>query len=156
MVVPLFDPAAHGGSRSSKVAGHGCLTSVLTLVVIVVLAVIIAVVVLVQDDHAADAPLPRTDYSISVSCCTTNQFGQTVAVGTLHRLVERGDYNLQVVGLYFNTNTGQIVGEGGYSVWAPSIGSTLPVTSTVNLPRVPIRATITLRRDNPQPFSLTF
>ena len=156
--MPLFDPAAHGGSRSSKVAGHGCLTSVLTLVVIVLLAVIIAVVVLVHDDHAADAPLPRTDYSISVSCCTTNQFGQTVAVGTLHRLLDRGDYNLQVVGLYFNAETGQIVGEGGYSVWAPSIGSrsTLQVTSAVNLPEVPIRATITLRWDNPQPFNLTF
>lgn len=136
MVVPLFDPAAHGGgSRSSKVAGHGCLPSVLTLVVIVVPAVIVAMVVLVHDDHAAVAPLPRTDNSISVSCCTTNQFGQTVAVGTLHRLLERGDYNLQVVGLSFNAKTGQIVGQGGYSVWAPSIGSSLPVASTVNLPR---------------------
>ena len=91
-----------------------------------------------------------------LSCCTINQFGQTVAVGTVHRLVERGDYKLQVVGLYFNAKTDQIVGQGGYSVWAPSIGSTLPVTSTFNLPKVPIRATITLRRDNPQPFSLTF
>ena len=157
MVVPLFSPGTFNGeSRSPKVAGHGCLTSVLVFLMIVVVAIVIGVMVLVHDDHAAVAPLPSTDYSIAVSCCTVNRFGETVAVGTLHRLSDRGDYNLGVVGRFYNARTGQYIGNGGYSVWAPTIGSTpaLPVTSTTPLPKVALRATITLTWDNPQPFNL--
>ena len=157
MVVPLFRPGTFNGeSRSPESARHGCLTSIVVLLMIVVVAIFIGVMVLVHDDHAAVAPLPPTDYSIAVSCCTVNRFGDTVAVGTLHRLIDRGDYNLGVVGRFYNARTGQYIGNGGYSVWAPTIGSTLalPVTSTTPLPKVALRATITLTWDNPQPFSL--
>src|SRR5208337_3921264 len=103
MVVPLAGPtAANGEPRSPTVARRSWLASVVALMATVAVALVIGAVVLVHDDHAAVAPLPPTDYSISVACCTVDRFGETVAVGTLHRLDERGDYNLQVVGRFYN------------------------------------------------------
>ena len=56
MVVPLFSPGTFNGeSRSPKVAGHGCLTSVLVFLMIVVVAIVIGVMVLYNGIHALSA-----------------------------------------------------------------------------------------------------
>ncbi len=78
-----------------------------------------------------------------------------MAVGKLTRYDVKGGSSLSVIGYFYNAKTGQHIGNGGYSIDIPSAPDTFSVASTLPLPKVPIRATISLSWNNPQPIGLT-
>jgi hypothetical protein len=129
------------------------LVALLGFFALIFVSIVIAALIIDHDQHAAVAPLPPSEYTISVRCCTVNSFGTTVAVGTLTRLTQSGHFS--VVGRFYNARTGQYIGNGGYPISDPSLPATLTVTTTTPLPKVPVRCTITLSWDNPQPINLS-
>jgi hypothetical protein len=74
-------------------------------------------------------------------------------VGTLTRLTRYG--HLRVNGRFYNAKTGEYLAYGGYPIYGQGLPVTLPVTSIVPLPKVPIRCTMTLSWDNPQPIDMS-
>jgi hypothetical protein len=120
----------------------------------IITLIVVAGIIIDHDQHAAVAPLPHSEYSISIQSCTVNQLGETEAVGTLTRLTQTGSFTVSAA--FFNAMTGKYLGYGGGSVHDPEVPSSHTFSSIIPVPKgVPIRCTRTLAWDNPQPISLT-
>jgi cytochrome b subunit of formate dehydrogenase len=97
-------PANEPGQRHS--VGSYVFVVVLVVLGFIVIALIVGGIIVDHDQHAAVAPLPRSEYSISLQSCTTNSLGEAQAVATLTRLTQSGTFS--VVADFYDTESGKI------------------------------------------------